>query len=145
MLEVLGCWLAHGHDLDAVLDLTPDQMHIGALAITTYKTSVVTAYMAPLGQAMEALVPGLKVKPPSVRERLLSSRERVGERRVALSEESNASGGKTRKVDLTAAQTPEQRDVLARHMQMLGLPFVVQRVSAPPPAASDEPSPTTTE
>lgn len=135
MLEVLGCWLAHGHKPDDVLELTPDQLHIGALAITTYKTSVVTAYMAPLSQVMESLVPGLKVKPPSVREGALGRGGKSGGgRRSVLEEHDNASGGKTRAVDLTAVSTPEQREMLAGHMQMAGLPFRVRR-SSPPPAA----------
>jgi hypothetical protein len=133
MLEVLGCWLAHGHKLDDVLELTPDQMHIGALAITTYKTSVVTAYMAPLSQVMESLVPGLKMKAPSVRGGLVGKSGGSG-RRVALEEHDNASGGKTRNVDLTAVSTPEQRDMLMQHMQMAGLPIRVRR-SSPAPAS----------
>lgn len=134
MLEVLGCWLAHGHKPDDVLELTPDQLHIGALAITTYKTSVVTAYMAPLSQVMESLVPGLKVKPPSVREGALGQGGKSGgDRRSVLEEHDNASGGKTRAVDLTAVTTPEQRDMLVQHMQMAGLPIRVRR-SSPPPA-----------
>lgn len=133
MLEVLGCWLAHGHKPDDVIELTPDQMHIGALAITTYKTSVVTAYMAPLSQVMESLVPGLKVKPPSVREGALGrSGKNGGGRRSVLEEHENASGGKTRAVDLTAVTTPEQREMLVQHMQMAGLPFRVRRISSPP-------------
>lgn len=135
MLEVLGCWLAHGHKPDDVLELTPDQMHLGALAITTYKTSVVTAYMAPLSQVMESLVPGLKVKAPSVREGALGRSDKSGSgRRSVLEEHDNASGGKTRAVDLTAVNTPQQRDMLAEHMQMAGLPFRVRR-SSPAPAS----------
>jgi hypothetical protein len=132
MLEVLGCWLAHGHKPEDVLELTPDQMHIGALAITTYKTSVVTAYMAPLSQVMESLVPGLKMKAPSVRRGPVGKSDRG--RRVALEEHNNASGGKTRNVDLTAVSTPEQRDMLMQHMQMAGLPIRVRR-SSPVPAS----------
>lgn len=133
MLEVLGCWLAHGHKPDDVLELTPDQLHIGALAITTYKTSVVTAYMAPLSQVMESLVPGLKMKPPSVREGALGRGSTVGGgRRSVLEEHDNASGGKTRAVDLTAVTTPEQRDMLVQHMQMAGLPIRVRRSSPAP-------------
>ena len=139
MLEVLGCWLAHGHKPEDVLELTPDQMHIGALAITTYKTSVVTAYMAPLSQVMESLVPGLKMKAPSVRRGLVG--KGGGGRRAALEEHDNASGGKTRNVDLTAVSTPEQRDMLMQHMQMAGLPIRVRRSSPAPVSEAPATSP----
>lgn len=145
MLEVLGCWLAHGHRPDDVLELTPDQMHIGALAITTYKTSVVTAYMEPLSQVMESLMPGLKVTKPSVRQGPVGqSGGRSAPKRRVFEEQDNHSGGKTRTVNLGAVKTAEQHESAVMQMQMMGLPFVVRRASAPAQEAPVEPPPSTT-